>query len=221
MTGSTAAVSLVVCPNSFRAAAIATHDSGDSAGAVGELPANGLSNSRTTWEIAVDAVCAGGFGFGVATIKSAVAAAGETAALAAGFLAGASASATMGSVFDETAACERTVAVAVSAVFGGESRTDLLECAATSGFFFFFGFWSAVVLLSSAADAGVAVSSEGCFLSDAETPAVDELLEPEPAGVSADATPCPTKTAAPIPRATANPPIRPTYAPAPMAICIP
>ncbi len=37
----------------------------------------------------------------------------------------------------------------------------------------------------------------------------------EPAGSveSAHATPCPVAIAAPIPRATANPPTRPTYAP--------
>jgi hypothetical protein len=60
------------------------------------------------------------------------------------------------------------------------------------------------------------VSSEVCFFSDVDVPAVDELPD-----VSADATPCPMQTEAPIPRATANPLTRPTYTPAPMTTCIP
>ena len=40
-----------------------------------------------------------------------------------------------------------------------------------------------------------------------------ESLGAEGPGESAEATPCPVAIAAPIPRATANPPTRPTYAP--------
>ena len=51
----------------------------------------------------------------------------------------------------------------------------------------------------------------------------DELVDDEsdPSGVSADATPCPVNTAAPIPRATASPPMGPTRTPAPMPIFLP
>jgi hypothetical protein len=79
----------------------------------------------------------------------------------------------------------------------------------------------------------LAFLSWGCLLSvdtpgfDPDEPvdeapdAVDDDPDPVVAPVSADATPCPTRTAAPIPSAAASPPIRPTYAPAPMHICIP
>ncbi|MDT5324537.1 MAG: hypothetical protein QOF25_1689 [Mycobacterium sp.] len=46
---------------------------------------------------------------------------------------------------------------------------------------------------------------------------LDDAPAPDVEG-SADATPCPVNTAVPIPRATASPPIRPTYDPAPMPI---
>ena len=42
----------------------------------------------------------------------------------------------------------------------------------------------------------------------------------EPESVSADATPCPAKIAAPIPRATAKLPTRPTYVEAPIAFLL-
>jgi hypothetical protein len=50
------------------------------------------------------------------------------------------------------------------------------------------------------------------LLSDDDVPEVASDDDSDPDGLegSADATPCPTKTAAPIPRATASPPIRPT-----------
>ena len=62
VTGSTALARLVVVPISFRAAAIAIHGSGDSAGAVGEVPANGLSNALTAREMVLATESAGAGG---------------------------------------------------------------------------------------------------------------------------------------------------------------
>ena len=62
----------------------------------------------------------------------------------------------------------------------------------------------------------MAFSSAGCLLSDDDFPAldveefVDDDADPDVLDGSADATPRPTKTAAPIPRAAASPPIRPS-----------
>ena len=213
VTGTTGFVALVVRPISSRVAASTIHDSGESAGAVGELPANGLSNALTTCDIAVVTVATGADGccFGVATITLAVVLTGETITWADGV------AVTAGTAGSPTATvcavvfgC--TAIVGVEAVFGAESCVVFVVCWAVwgvwevCGFFFFLGVWSAVVVLVSLEAVVALVVLLG--------------LEDVPE-VSANATPCPAKIAAPIPSATANPPIRPTYTPAPMTMCIP
>jgi hypothetical protein len=115
-------------------------------------------------------------------------------------------------------------ALTVRAVALAVSRVDLtvswvvgccavLDWCAVLDFFFFFGFGSAAAVFVSleSVDAS-AFSSAGCLASDVDVPEVasDDDTEPDVLEGWADATPCPTKTAAPIPRATASPPIRPT-----------
>jgi hypothetical protein len=156
VTGSATLVGTAVVPISLRAAAIAIHDSGDSTGAVGEVPANGLSSALTAWEIAVVNVSAGAAacGFGVTTVTSDAAGVRSTAAATVGVL-------TVGAVasFGALAACavdSRTAPVEAAApdlsfwasvvaavlrssdeVFSTGSRTVLLEGAEASDFFFF------------------------------------------------------------------------------------
>jgi hypothetical protein len=84
------------------------------------------------------------------------------------------------------------------------------------------GSWSGEVVLEDSDDS----ADEPVDVDDVEAapslePLDDEELvddESDPSDGSADATPCPVKTAAPIPRATASPPTRPTHTPEPMLI---
>jgi hypothetical protein len=105
----------------------------------------------------------------------------------------------------------RAVALPVSRV--GLTASWVAGCCAVLDFFFFVGFGSAAAVFVSleSVDAS-AFSSAPCLLSDDDVPEVASDDDSDPDGLegSADATPCPTKTAAPIPRATASPPIRPT-----------
>jgi hypothetical protein len=105
----------------------------------------------------------------------------------------------------------RAVALPVSRV--GLTASWVVGCCEALDFFFFFGFGSATAVFVSleSVDAS-AFSSAGCLASDVDVPEVASDEDPEPDVLDgwADATPCPAKTAAPIPRATASPPIRPT-----------
>jgi hypothetical protein len=96
----------------------------------------------------------------------------------------------------------------------------LLDGCEALDFFFFFGGGSVTAdIVSLESVDAVAFSSAGCLLSDDDFPAldveefVDDDADPDVLDGSADATPCPTKTAAPIPRAAASPPIRPPVRP--------
>jgi hypothetical protein len=107
--------------------------------------------------------------------------------------------------------------VAVESVFGVDSSVVFVDGCEALDFFVFFGVRSAAVVLVSLESFVVsAFSPDCCFLCDADAPAVDEVLEvdddpdPEVVDGSADATPYPRRTAAPIPRATASAPTRPT-----------
>ncbi|WP_203457495.1 hypothetical protein, partial [Mycolicibacterium sp. CBMA 361] len=111
----------------------------------------------------------------------------------------------------------------------------LIDGSETLDFFFFVDLGSAVstfMLVESVV--AVAFSVDRCVVlgEDAprfdfgepvdETPdTVDDDPGPEAAPVSANATPCPTRTAAPIPRAAASPPLRQMYALASMHLYIP
>jgi hypothetical protein len=189
-------------------------DSGDSAGAVGELPSNGLSNALTTCDIAVVTVSGGADGccLGAATVTSAVAVAEVTSDDATVTVASGTVGPSAVLVGAVVSGC--TVLVPVEAVFGTESCVVLVDCwemLDVLDFFFFFSVRSVVdVLVSLESVVALAVLLE-----------LDDDVDPEVPDVSADATPCPVKTAAPIPRAAANPLIRPTYTPAPMTMCIP
>ena len=143
--------------------------------------------------------------FGVSTITSAVFGTDETDTLAVG----AGSSAALGSsavlVDSVTSDCTvRAVAVPVFRVDSTASWLDLVDCCEALGFFFFFGVGSAAAGFVSPESVDVsAFSSAGCSDGD-DVPEVDEPLkvddesEPEVLDGSADATPCPTKTAAPI-----------------------
>jgi hypothetical protein len=233
VTGLTALLRLGVLPDSCRAAAIIIHGKGDSTGAVGELPANGFWTALTMFDIAVVATStrACGFCFGVSTITSAVFGTDETDTLAVG--AGSSAAFGSSEVLVCSVASERTVravAVPVLPVDSAASWVGLLHCREVVDFFFRFGVGSTMDFVSLESVDVLAFFSAGCSDDDVDAAPdepVDEPLDvdddpdPEVSPVSADATPCPTRTAAPIPRATANPPIRPTYAPAPIPMYLP
>jgi hypothetical protein len=89
-----------------------------------------------------------------------------------------------------------------------DSRVVALDCCDALDFFFFFGVGSAAVGFVSLESVAVPVLSD-----EDSAGAVDDDSDPDVVDGSADATPCPKKTAAPIPRAAASPPIRPTYTP--------
>jgi len=111
----------------------------------------------------------------------------------------------------------------------------LVDWSETLDFFFFCGVESTASVFGSVESVvASAFSVDCCLVSGDDAPGfdsdepvdeapdpVDDDPDPDVAPVSADATPCPTRTAAPIPRATASPPIRPTHAAAPMHMCIP
>jgi hypothetical protein len=146
---------------------------------------------------------------------------------------GAGSAATLGSLaaLVDSVASDCTVRAVVVPVFPVEptaSRMLLLDGCEALDFFFFFGGGSVTAdIVSLESVDAVAFSSAGCLLSDDDFPAldveefVDDDADPDVLDGSADATPCPTKTAAPIPRAAASPPIRPPYAPAPMPMYLP
>ncbi len=90
---------------------------------------------------------------------------------------------------------------------------ELLDTCESFGFFFFRGAGSAArVSVSAESPAAACVflwsvlwSGGEEFVDDDD----DDDAAPEPVAGSAEATPCPMKTAAPIPSAAASPPIRP------------
>jgi hypothetical protein len=119
--------------------------------------------------MAVDTACAGtgGFGFGVATVTSAVGAVDVslTSAVAVAAL-------VTSSVFGAAVVCECTVEAEVTAVFADASGVVLVGWEEGSGFFFFFVFLSVVAFLSVESDA---LSVEP----DAGAAVLDEVLAPE------------------------------------------
>ena len=85
------------------------------------------------------------------------------------------------------------------------------------------GFFVAVAVdvgLGAADGSAAAFVDESAVVEPVVEPVDDELVDddsdPDESDVSAHATPWPATTAAPMPNATASPPIRPTYAAAPM-----
>jgi hypothetical protein len=238
VTGSTALARLGAPLNSCRAAASIIHGNGDAAGAAGELPANGFRNALTTFDIAVVTVGTGGWGcsVGFSMVTSAVVATDEAATLvvSAGSLDVLGCSA----VLVDWVAAAFTVWDEAESFFGADSAgscAGLVDWSEALDFFFFFDVGSTASVFGSVESVVVlAFSSCSCLLFGEDAPGFDpdepvgeapDAVDDDPdlvvAPVSADATPCPTRTAAPIPRAAASPPIRPTYAPAAMHICIP
>src|SRR4029077_10308527 len=182
VTGVATLLSVGVRPNSCRAAAITIHGSGDSTGAVGALPENGLRNPLTTLDTATVATVtgslaltvdvAGDCSFGFSTVTLTV---------------GARPSATLGSstfLVDSVAfACTvRAVALPVSRV--GSTASWVVGCCAVLDFFFFFGFGSATAVFVSleSVDAS-AFSSARCLLSDDDVPEVASDDDSDPDGL--------------------------------------
>jgi hypothetical protein len=91
-----------------------------------------------------------------------------------------------------------------------------VESVVASGFFVAL----AAVVGCGSVEGSVVVFVDDVVVDSSVEPVVDELVDddsdPDESVVSANATPWPLTTAAPMPNATASPPIRPMYAPAPM-----
>jgi hypothetical protein len=229
VTGLTAFVRVGVRPDdSCRAAAINIQVDGDSGAPVDPLPAKGFRTALTRLDIAVvttatgacRAVTVGRAGCCTSALTTDAVRATDTLAVGAG-----SSATLVDSVANDCTV--RAVAIPVFPVEPTASRVVPVDgCEALDFFFFFFGAGSVTADFVSL-ESVVVFSSAGCLLSDNDVPEVefeefvDDDSDPDALDRSADATPCPTKTAAPIPRATASAPMRPTYAPAPMFMCLP
>jgi hypothetical protein len=126
-------------------------------------------------------------------------------------------------VFADAVVSECTVVVpAWLAVFVGLVTGSAVLVVGLASFdrFFVVGGVGSVVDLGSAEGLAVVFVDESAVVESVDDELVDELVDedsdPGESDVSAHATPGPATTAAPIPNATASPPIRPTHAPAPM-----
>ena len=228
VTGLTAFVRVGVRPNdSCRAAAINIQVDGDSGAPVDPLPANGFRTALTRLDIAVvttatgasRAVTVGRAGCCTSALTTDAVRATDTLAVGAG-----SSATLVDSVASDCTV--RAVAIPVFPVEPTASRVVLVDGCVALDFFFFFGAGSVTADFVSL-ESVVVFSSAGCLLSDNDVPEVeieefvDDDSDPDALDGSADATPSPMKTAAPIPRAAASAPMRPTYAPAPMPMCLP
>jgi hypothetical protein len=178
VTGSATLATPGAVPISFRVAARAIHDSGDSTGAVGESPASGLSNALTACDITVASVSAGAddCGFGAATVTSVAVVVCATATLAVGVLVCVAAVflvvAESLSVASWAVAVDRSDWVSLAAVFELESWPVLPDCAEASGFFFF-DFCTVVV---DSLESALLVTSESVVVDSLESAAVLVVL---------------------------------------------
>jgi hypothetical protein len=183
-------------PISLRAAAIAIHGSGVSAGVVGKVPANGLSNSPMAWVIAVATVSMGACCFGGAGVTSSEPFATVTVAVDVLTVSVRGVSVLGGSVLDGPVLDDVVLGVGVlvdsrgasfatlvsddavvTSIFGVGSPAVLADSAAAAGLRFFFVFCcaavesveSAVLSLGSVLSLGL---SEGLSAGLAEAPDV-------------------------------------------------